>query len=168
VVTIRTASFNTENSVFFYTYLSVQYESPKTAIYLYCGRRIGFLIKAHGVLCEVRYEGNVDLLVFRANYHLYLLHCYNSLILDFATIKNHALLAFSIVRFLQVLLRQKKSRSPPDTTAFTPLNKFRRSVRSLQLPSDITCRSAVAPCGTPHFPEWPVKSSVTQNVLSLH
>jgi hypothetical protein len=48
-----------------------------------------------------------------------------------------------------------------------PLNKFRRFVRSSQMLSDVMFRSVVAPCGSPHFPEWSVESQVTQNVLAL-
>ena len=58
--------------------------------------------------------------------------------------KKHALLGFSIVRFLRPLLRKKSSYVPPtDKTELTPLNKVRRLVRSSQLLRDITCRSVV-------------------------
>jgi len=79
----------------------------------YCGGQPGFLIKSHGVLCEVRTEGNVDLLVFRALLSL-VPHAlsYFPDTRQLATIKNHALLGSLIVRFLQTLLRKKSSYIP--------------------------------------------------------
>ena len=56
-----------------------------------------------------------------------------------------------------------------DSNAVTPLGKVwhpaRRSVRSSQLLSDITCRSVVTPCDPWPFPGWPAKPLLTYSIV---
>jgi hypothetical protein len=83
------------------------------------------LIQAPGVLC--RYKMNV---VFITS----MLLAPPPLIPDGKQQhQQKALLGFSIVQFLRNLIRRNIRHFPPsDMTAVTPLNKFRRSVRSSQ------------------------------------
>ena len=59
-----------------------------------------------------------------------------------------------------------------DSNAVTTLCKVwhpaRRSVRSSQLLSDITCRPVVTLCGPRPFPEWSVKPLVTHNINKMN
>ena len=66
-----------------------------------------------------------------------------------------------IVRYLWSLLR-KKLYFPTDKIPCMLLNKCRWFEWSSRLFTDIMCRSPVAPCGSPHFPERPVESLATQ------
>ena len=97
------------------------------------------LIGTHGVFCEVRTEGNVDLLVFRALLSLIgpaLSQLPNNRPVT-TIIKPRIVGVFDCSNPTNSSQKEEQLRSPPYKTAFKYLNKFRCFVRSLQLRSDI-------------------------------
>jgi len=63
VSTTSNFSYNNENSTFFMSFNFSLPPNKKPVIH--CGRRLRALIQARCVLCELRIERHVDLLVFK-------------------------------------------------------------------------------------------------------